>query len=66
MNPQDLQMGDLIDLKITRLPESTFIVGEIVGLRRDYFQPDSIAVLIGGIDIWITLTDDMVVRLADV
>ena len=62
---QDLKMGDLIDLTIPG-PESTYIVGEVVGLRADYFNPDTVAVLIRGIDIWITITDEMRVSLADV
>lgn len=65
-DPQDLKMGDLIDLTIPGSGESTYIVGEIVGLRADYFSPDTVAVLIRGIDIWITITDEMRVSLADV
>jgi len=65
MELHNLKMGDLIDLTIPG-PESTYVVGEIVGVRADYFSPDTIAILIRGIDLWITITDDMRVSLADV
>jgi len=41
-------------------------VGEVQGVRSDYFMPDQVAILVGGIDIWLTITDQIEVRLADV
>jgi len=38
----------------------------VLGVRQDYFKPDQIAILVAGIDIWISLTDEIEVRLADV
>jgi hypothetical protein len=66
MNAADLKIGDLVDLTVKRDPENTYIVGEVQGIRQDYFKPDQMAILVGGIDIWISLTDDIEVRLADV
>lgn len=66
MNPQELKMGDIVDLKIKREPEATYIVGEVVGIRADYFSPDTVAILVGGIDLWITISDQMEVSLLDV
>lgn len=66
MNPQELKIGDLVDLTIKRDPENTYIVGEVLGVRQDYFKPDQVAILVGGIDLWLSLTDDVEVRLADV
>jgi len=67
MNPQDLTIGDLVDLTIKRPNnENTYIVGEVQGVRSDYFMPDQVAILVGGIDIWLTITDQIEVRLADV
>tara|TARA_B110000971_G_scaffold221117_1_gene266978 strand:+ start:753 stop:953 length:201 start_codon:yes stop_codon:yes gene_type:complete len=66
MNAADLKIGDLVDLTIKREPENTYIVGEVQGIRQDYFKPDQIAILVGGIDIWLSLTDTIEVRLADV
>ena len=66
MNAADLKIGDLVDLTIKREPENTYIVGEVQGIRQDYFKPDQMAILVGGIDIWLSLTDTIEVRLADV
>lgn len=66
MNPQELKIGDLVDLTIKRDPENTYIVGEVLGVRQDYFKPDQVAILVGGIDLWLSLTDQVEVRLADV
>ena len=66
MNAADLKIGDLVELTVKRDPENTYIVGEVQGIRQDYFKPDQMAILVGGIDIWISLTDDIEVRLADV
>jgi len=66
MNPQDLTIGDMVDLTINRPGENTFIVGEVQGIRTDYYSPDQVAILVGGIDIWLVITDDIEVRLADV
>ncbi len=66
MNAADLKIGDLVDLTIKRDPENTYIVGEVQGIRQDYFKPDQMAILVGGIDIWISLTENIEVRLADV
>lgn len=59
MNPQELVVGQIIDLKITRNEEVTYIVGKVVGIRADYFNPDTVAVLISGIDWWMVLGDDV-------
>ncbi len=66
MHPHKLKIGDLVDLTINRDPENTYIVGEIQGIRQDYFMPDQVAILVAGIDLWLSLTDDVDVRLADV
>jgi hypothetical protein len=66
MNAAELKIGDMVDLTIQRDPENTYIVGEVQGIRQDYFKPDQVAILVGGIDIWISLTDEIEVRLADV
>jgi hypothetical protein len=65
MNPQDLKIGDIVDLTIRREPENTYIVGEVQGVRQDYFKADQVAILVAGIDLWLTLTDNVIVRLAD-
>lgn len=65
MDPQELKIGDIVDLTIRREPENTYIVGVVQGVRQDYFKVDQVAVLIGGIDLWLSLTDDVDVRLAD-
>ena len=66
MNAADLKIGDMVDLTIKREPENTYIVGEVQGIRQDYIYPDQIAILVAGIEIWLRLTDDIEVRLADV
>jgi len=40
-------------------------VGEVQGVRQDYFKADQVAILVAGIDLWLTLTDNVDVRLAD-
>jgi hypothetical protein len=59
MKESQLKIGDILDLKIIRAENSTFIVGEIVGIRQDYYNPDQIAVLIAGIDPWMVIGDNM-------
>lgn len=66
MNPQELKIGDLVDLTIKRDPENTYIVGEVVGIRQEYFHPDQVAILVAGIDLWLSLGENVEVRLADV
>lgn len=66
MDPKELKIGDLVDLTIKRAPENTYIVGEVLGIRQDYFNADQVAILVGGIDLWLSLNDDVEVRLADV
>lgn len=59
MKPQDLRVGQVLDMKITHGVTTTYIVGTIVGIRADYFNPDITAVLIAGIDNWIVLKDEI-------
>lgn len=59
MNPQDLTVGQMVDLKINRNNEATFIVGRVVGIRADYFNPDTVAVLISGVDWWLVLDENV-------
>lgn len=59
MNPQNVTVGQTVDLKITRNEEATYIVGRVVGIRADYFNPDTVAVLINGIDWWLVLDDNV-------
>lgn len=67
MDPKELSIGDMIDLTLLLEPENTYIVGEVKGIREQYFNPDGISVLIAGIDMWLDLVpDETVVRLADV
>lgn len=67
MDPKELSIGDMIDLTLLLDSENTYIVGEVLGIRQQYFNPDGISVLIAGIDVWLDLDlDKTVVRLADV
>jgi len=66
MNAAELNIGDMVDLTINRPTENTYIVGEVQGIRSDYFAPDQVAILVAGIDIWLVITDEIEVRLADV
>jgi|TARA_R110000803_G_scaffold71205_1_gene134344 hypothetical protein len=66
MNAADLKIGDIVDLTILREPENTYLVGQVLGVRQDYTYQDRIAILVGGIDLWLTMDDNVEVRLADV
>ena len=66
MDGKDLTIGDMVDLTINRQPENAYIVGEVVGIRQHYFNPDWVSILVGGIDLWIDITDEVDLRLADV
>ncbi len=66
MKAADLKIGDLVDLTILREPENTYLVGQVLGVRQDYTYQDRIAILVGGIDLWLTMDDNVEVRLADV
>ena len=66
MNAAELKIGDIVDLTIQRAPENTYLVGQVLGVRQDYIYQDRIAILVGGIDLWLTMDDSVEVRLADV
>ena len=66
MNAAELKIGDIVDLTIQRDPENTYLVGQVLGVRQDYIYQDRIAILVGGIDLWLTMDDSVEVRLADV
>ena len=66
MTAADLKIGDIVDLTILREPENTYLVGQVLGVRQDYTYQDRIAILVGGIDLWLTMDDNVEVRLADV
>lgn len=66
MNAAELKIGDMVDLTIQRDPENTYLVGQVLGVRQDYIYQDRIAILVGGIDLWLTMDDNVEVRLADV
>jgi len=66
MNASELKIGDIVDLTIQRDPENTYLVGQVLGVRQDYIYQDRIAILVGGIDLWLTMDDNVEVRLADV
>jgi len=66
MNAAELKIGDIVDLTIQRDPENTYLVGQVLGVRQDYIYQDRIAILVGGIDLWLTMDDNVEVRLADV
>jgi len=66
MDGTELSIGDMVDLTIIRQGENSFLVGEVVGLRQQHFNPDGVSILVGGIDIWIDINDDVELRLADV
>lgn len=51
------QIGDVIDLSIDGQPHKTYLVGEVIGLRQHYTQPDVLMVQVRGIDLWVTLDE---------
>jgi hypothetical protein len=55
MDHKDISIGQVLDLKIDRLPNPTYIVGEVEGIRSDWGGPDELAIKIAGIDHWISL-----------
>jgi len=57
MKHTEIRIGDVLDLKIQQLPNPTYIVGEVQGIRSDWGGPDSMAIKIAGIDWWISLDD---------
>lgn len=57
MEPQNIRIGQIIDLKINRAEQPTYIVGPVQGIRQDYFNVDQVAVLISGVDLWLVLDD---------
>ena len=59
MNAADLKIGDIVDLTILREPENTYLVGQVLGVRQDYTYQDRIAILVGGIDLWLTMDDNV-------
>ena len=66
MDGKELAIGDMVDLTIKRVPENAYLVGEVVGLRQQHFNPDGVSILVGGIDVWIDINEDVELRLADV
>jgi hypothetical protein len=65
MNNSEIKIGEILDLTINRDGSKTYIVGPVKGIRAGYVNPDDVAVLLGGLDIWLTLTKDVEVRYAD-
>lgn len=65
MNHKDISIGQVVDLKIDRLPNPTYIVGEVEGIRSDWGGPDELAIKIAGIDWWISLTEKIEVSPID-
>lgn len=65
MNPQEIKLGEVLDLTINNKTSKTYIVAEVQGVRQDYINPDLVAVLLAGVDQWLTLTDKVEVRYAD-
>lgn len=58
-------IGDVLDIKIPKGETATYIVGTVIGVRQDYFNVDLVAVLIQGIDLWMTLDETMEVEFID-
>jgi hypothetical protein len=52
-------IGDVVDIRIPKNELVTYIVGTVTGVRQDYFNVDQVAILISGIDLWITLDETM-------
>lgn len=65
MNPQEIKLGEILDLTINNTTSKTYIVAEVQGVRQDYIYPDRVAILLAGIDQWLTLSDKVEVRYAD-
>lgn len=65
MNLQEIKIGEVLDLTINRDGSKSYIVAPVKGIREGYVNPDDVAVLLGGIDMWLTLTKDVEVRYAD-
>ena len=65
MDHKDISIGQVLDLKIDRLPNPTYIVGEVEGIRSDWGGPDELAIKIAGIDWWISLTEKIEVSPID-
>lgn len=65
MEPKEIKIGEILDLTINTKTSKTYIVGEVLGIRQDYVNPDLVAVLLAGIDQWLTLSEKVEVRYAD-
>jgi hypothetical protein len=65
MKPQEIRIGEILDLTINTKTSKTYIVGKVLGVRQDYINPDLVAVMVAGIDQWLTLSDKVEVRYAD-
>lgn len=55
-----VQVGDVV--KIALLNSGgirTSVLGEVVGVRADYSNPDQRAVLVRNLELWIVLGDDV-------
>lgn len=65
MKPQEIRIGEILDLTINNKTSKTYIVGEVLGVRQDFINPDIIAVMLAGIDQWLRLTENVEVRYAD-
>lgn len=55
-------IGDVLDIKIPKNDLATYLVGTVIGVRQDYFNVDQVAVLISGIDLWLTIDETMEVE----
>ena len=51
----NIHIGQIVDLKINTVPNPTYIVGEVQGMRSDWGGPDELAIKIAGIDTWLSL-----------
>lgn len=62
---EDIRIGQIVDMKINTLPNPTYIVGEVQGIRSDWGGPDELAIKIAGIDYWLSLDDKVEVTVVE-
>lgn len=65
MNNKEIKIGEILDLTINREGVKSYVVAPVKGIREGYVNPGDVAVLLGGLDLWLTLTKDVEVRYAD-
>ena len=59
-----VQVGDVVKVRTVNslgLIDTT-VLGEIVGVRADYSNPDQRAVLVRGLELWIVLDDTVTIE----